>query len=176
MMHATSGELTDYLFGAPVFITGGLSVGHVALTLVICIVLCFFKLCSIVDLLKQVFCDNTIGKQLVEVGFLYFIPWYITILFPVFNSNKLMIYLYWSTTNNYTYQKQLPMVWYLFFILLWHFCLQSNILSPTYFTYWTSLQLTINYLSFGLKTYLSRQNSTLKHCRKHHVKLLWWPF
>jgi hypothetical protein len=46
-------------------------VGHVALSLVLCIVLCFFKLCSIVDSLKQVFCDNTIEKQLVEVGLLY---------------------------------------------------------------------------------------------------------
>ena len=43
-----------------------LSVVHVALSLVLCIVLCFFKLCFIVDSLKQVFCDNTIEKQLVD--------------------------------------------------------------------------------------------------------------
>ena len=55
MTHATSGEVTDYP-------SGGLSVGHVALSLVLCIVLCFFKLFSIVDSLKQVFCDNTVVK------------------------------------------------------------------------------------------------------------------
>jgi hypothetical protein len=59
MTHATSGEVTNYP-------SGGLSVGHVALSLVLCIVLCFFKLCSIVDSLKHVFCDNTIEKQLVD--------------------------------------------------------------------------------------------------------------
>ena len=83
--HSTSGEVTDYP-------SGGISVGHVALSLVLCIVLCFFKLFSIVDSLKQVFCDNTVVKQQVEVGLLYFIPWYITILFSVLNFNKLMIY------------------------------------------------------------------------------------
>jgi hypothetical protein len=77
-----------------------LSVVHVALALVLCIVLCLFKLCSIVDSLKHVFCDNTIEKLLVELGLLYFIPWYITILFSVLNFNKLMIYLYWSPSNS----------------------------------------------------------------------------
>jgi hypothetical protein len=70
-----------------------LSVVHVALSLVLCLVLCLFKLFSIVDSLKQVFCYNTIEQQLVELGLLYFIPWYITSLFSVLNFNKLMIYL-----------------------------------------------------------------------------------
>ena len=74
--------------------------GHVALSLVLCIMLCFFKLFPIVDSLKHVFCDNTIEKQLVEVGLLYFISWYITILFSVLNFNKLMIYLYWSPSQS----------------------------------------------------------------------------
>jgi hypothetical protein len=93
MTHATSGEVTDYP-------SGGLSVGHVAFILVLCIVLCFFILCSIVDSLKQVFCDNTVVKQQVEVGLLYFSPWYITILFSVLNFNKLIIYLDWSPSQS----------------------------------------------------------------------------
>ena len=86
MTHATSGEVTDYPFrrfmcGSCCFISSSL---YSAL---------FFKLFSIVESLKQVFCDNTIEKQLVELGLFYFIPWYITILFSVLNFNKLMIYL-----------------------------------------------------------------------------------
>jgi hypothetical protein len=36
---------------------------------------------------------------------LHFIPWYITILYSIFNSNKLMTCLFWSPTNttNYIY-------------------------------------------------------------------------
>jgi 4-amino-4-deoxy-L-arabinose transferase-like glycosyltransferase len=49
-----------------------LSVVHVALALVLCIVLCLFKLFSIVNTLKHVFCDNTIEKQLVELGLFLF--------------------------------------------------------------------------------------------------------
>ena len=91
-----------------------LSVVHVFFTLVLCIVFCFFKLFLWLTPLKQVYCDNTIEKLLVELGLLLFIPWYITILFSVFNSNKLMTYLCWSTTNNYWYQYQLTTVWYFF--------------------------------------------------------------
>ena len=92
MNHAMSGEVTDDPSGAHAFITtftcGSSCFNSSALYSAL-----FLQIFSIVDSLKQVFCDNSIEKQLVEVGLLYFIPWYITILFSVLNFNKLMIYL-----------------------------------------------------------------------------------
>jgi hypothetical protein len=98
MTHATSAEVTDYSSGTPEFITT-FKCGSCCFISSSLYSALFLQMFSIVDSLKQVFCDNSIEKQLVEVGLLYFIPWYITILFSVLNFNKLMIYLYWSPSK-----------------------------------------------------------------------------
>jgi hypothetical protein len=132
--------LPEYMSSSPVF-----SVVDVALTLVLCIVFCFFKLFLWLTPLKQIFCDNTIEKQLVELE-----------LYISFHGILLFYFQCLIPTNWWHIYTGLPRIIIrisisyrrcgilLFFILLWFFYSHSNSPGPTYSTHWTSFQLTIN--------------------------------